>query len=327
MFRRICQIAIWLYICGIAVWLMIGAVRTDYLWYVTLADKFALYALLPVFALLGLALWQRRWAALVGLLLPLGVFAIWFGPLFVPRVPVVQPTAPHLTVMTYNMLWTNQNAPQIRAMLLASNADVVGLQEVRPEFAPLLADALKDAYPYSAFHPNDEFHNVGVLSRFPLEQVQVLPSRPIERALQAEIEFDGRPVTIIVAHLTPNYKAAEGMRTQLNHGIASRQEEVDYLRRLVAQRTIPTVLLCDCNMTDLSSTYQQLRGELHDSWREVGWGLGHTGLLAELGDLPWTRIDYVWHTSELRAVAAQVGVAAGSDHLPVIVRLQVRGEL
>jgi endonuclease/exonuclease/phosphatase (EEP) superfamily protein YafD len=38
------------------------------------------------------------------------------------------------------------------------------------------------------------------------------------------------------------------------------------------------------------------------------------------------RIDYVWHTDGLLALAAEVGAAGGSDHLPVLVRLRFTGK-
>ena len=62
---------------------------------------------------------------------------------------------------------------------------------------------------------------------------------------------------------------------------------------------------------------------LIDSFREAGFGLGLTYPLrfgsSELP--PFLRIDYVWHTRELRAVDAHVMPDTGSDHLPVWVEL------
>ena len=57
-----------------------------------------------------------------------------------------------------------------------------------------------------------------------------------------------------------------------------------------------------------------------DSFDEAGWGLGHT-MRAPLVRVPALRLDYVWHTPELRPIEARVGAEAGSDHLPVVTHL------
>ncbi|HSM80067.1 MAG TPA: endonuclease/exonuclease/phosphatase family protein [Nodosilinea sp.] len=90
---------------------------------------------------------------------------------------------------------------------------------------------------------------------------------------------------------------------------------------MVQTRDRTTILLCDCNMTDTSQTYAQLRSQLTDSFQQAGWGWGHT---LRLGAIPWPvqRLDYVWHTADLRSLSARVGDSGGSDHYPVVVTLR-----
>jgi Endonuclease/Exonuclease/phosphatase family len=65
-----------------------------------------------------------------------------------------------------------------------------------------------------------------------------------------------------------------------------------------------------------------LRSFLSDSFREAGWGLRNTNYASDI-PFPMQRIDYVWHNAGLNAIAAEVGQAGGSDHLPVVVRLRL----
>jgi len=65
-----------------------------------------------------------------------------------------------------------------------------------------------------------------------------------------------------------------------------------------------------------------------DSFREAGWGLGHTFPAAggRYWALPYpsllVRIDYVFHSRDWKAEAAWVGEWDGqSDHRPVIASL------
>ena len=60
-----------------------------------------------------------------------------------------------------------------------------------------------------------------------------------------------------------------------------------------------------------------------------GPGPGGPGPVAEAIGLPRViqpllRIDYIWHSADLRPTAANVGEAIGSDHLPVTVVFEWR---
>ncbi|MGF1673738.1 MAG: hypothetical protein ACFCUV_08650, partial [Rivularia sp. (in: cyanobacteria)] len=82
----------------------------------------------------------------------------------------------------------------------------------------------------------------------------------------------------------------------------------------------PVIFMCDCNFTDTSETYSQMHHLMRDSFQEAGWGFGHT-YLSPL--FPTFRIDYIWHTKQIQTIDAYVGKQAGSDHLPVVAKLQL----
>ena len=102
---------------------------------------------------------------------------------------------------------------------------------------------------------------------------------------------------------------------------SQRAAEVAYLEQSIRLRTIPTIILCDCNMTDTSETYARLHAVIGDSFQERGWGFGHTLYVAAV-PFPVQRVDYIWHTNELSAVDASIGPDGGSDHLPMIATFQ-----
>ena len=85
---------------------------------------------------------------------------------------------------------------------------------------------------------------------------------------------------------------------------------------------MPAIVAGDFNMSDASLIYDEIAALLTDAWREAGNGAGRTWPVAEEIGLPrlihpLLRIDYVWHSPHLRAAAAAVGAAIGSDHLPL----------
>jgi endonuclease/exonuclease/phosphatase family metal-dependent hydrolase len=56
---------------------------------------------------------------------------------------------------------------------------------------------------------------------------------------------------------------------------------------------------------------------LIDSWEEAGQGEG----LTFASNNPYQRIDWIWHTDDLRATQAEIIMTTASDHIPVLVTI------
>ncbi|PSN12517.1 hypothetical protein C7293_19800 [filamentous cyanobacterium CCT1] len=314
----------WLYIGLIIVWLGLRLVFFDQFWWLALLNTMALYLFAPVVFLLPLAIGFRQRRLVLGLAIPIAIFVGLFGELLVPSFarPELTPQAT-FNVMSFNMLWSNENYDRIAQAIAAAEADIVGFQEVRPPNTAALTAALPD-YPYNTFQKADLYHTVGLISRFPIVSTQPLPDPPVERGLEVVVDVNGQLLSVIVAHLAPNNMPLFPLNqfvAETKDRYTRRAAEAETLRQKVKNRRHPTVVVCDCNMTDTSQTYVQLRSVLADSFQEVAWGLGHT---LRIGSIPFPlqRLDYVWHTDELQAITAYVGESGGSDHQPVITQLQ-----
>src|SRR5918911_1376236 len=87
---------------------------------------------------------------------------------------------PVLVAMTYNSGNGLARPDRLVALLHASGADVVGLQEVSAAQAAAMRRDLRDVFPYQALHPAG-FAGKGLLSRYPLlaeERLDLYPARP-----------------------------------------------------------------------------------------------------------------------------------------------------
>jgi vancomycin resistance protein VanJ len=141
--------------------------------------------------------------------------------------------------------------------------------------------------------------------------------------LRAVLDVDGTQVVVYVAHPhTPQPRFSSALYDTL-----PRDTELSILLDRIRSETAPTMLLCDCNMSDQSTIYHTLSAELKDAFYEVGWGLGLTSSVNKA--IPWMplilRIDYVWYNNFLVAQNAFVWDDAGtSDHRPLIVQLQIK---
>lgn len=322
--RRIFLFLGWFYISLLVLWFCLRFVFFDSIWWLALLNTIAFYLFVPFALLIPLSVGLRQRGLVLGLAVPTLMFVGLFGRLLLPSLsaPTLVPQQA-FRVMSFNILWSNQNYAEIAQAVQTVNPDIIGLQEVRPPNIAALTAALPD-YPYSAFHPPDTYHTVGIMSRFPIVSTVSLPNPPLERGLQSVIDVNGKPVTVIVAHLAPNnmplFPLSEFV-SQTKERYTRRAAETEQLKQAVQKRDHPTVVVCDCNMTDTSQTYAQLRSILVDSFLEVGWGLGHTLRVAAF-PFPVQRVDYVWHTTDLQAVNADVADSGGSDHQPVVATIQ-----
>ena len=324
-FSSIC----WVYITFIVSWFCLRLLWFDREWWLALLNTVALDLFIPLpILLLGVLLW-RQWRLLAGLAIPAVLFLALYGRLLLP--PTVwswQSSDVQIKVMSFNLLVSNQRFGLISSYIHEVNPDIIGVQEIAPRSFWRMKQELSD-YPYVEFQRGNDRHTVGLFSRFPITSTQYLPNPPVERGLRAVLDVNGKPLVAIVSHLEPYGKSLFPFRefvADVKSRYRLRWHEVKQLRQESKNPDMPTILMCDCNMTDTSQTYAQLSSSLTDSFPEAGWGFGFTyAPKLRRWSFPIKRIDYVWHSKGLRATKAIVGEGPGSDHRPVIAYLEFTG--
>lgn len=193
-----------------------------------------------------------------------------------------------------------------------SQADLIGLAELTSTQANALRD-LSELYPFQYLYGLG-IPGKGLLSRWPLDGVELLELHSARPDLRANVKFPtgngSRTIQIIVAHPPPQ-------RTLL------RTEQLKAILKLATSGE-PTLLMGDFNMVQAQAAYRVYRAAgLRDAYREAGIGRGFTYPVRRAGLRlrPLLRIDYIWYTQHLIAQRAWVGVDHGSDHLPLFAEL------
>lgn len=307
----------------ITLWFVARLIFADRLTLLAVINTFPLYlfSLLPLAWII--AFWQRSWTLGLSLLVSTGIFLHLYGALFLPTFASTNANnKPIITVQSFNILLTNKNHTAIINSIAAANADIVGLQEVTQETATALIPQVADQYPYHTLTSLKSESTVAILSRHPIEQVEWYDFIPRHRALRANITIGEESIVVYIIHLTanefvkPNRPISE-MPTRIVERYRIRTDEVETVEQLLSQEQRPTLLLCDCNLTDTSAPYTRLNRHLSDSFRKVGWGLGHT---QRPKSLPFAiqRIDYIWYSAEFNPISAVVGQDGDSDHYPLV---------
>lgn len=93
----------------------------------------------------------------------------------------------------------------------------------------------------------------------------------------------------------------------------ARAEQAIKVMKHVETSPYPVIVCGDFNDTPLSYVYNQFNRKLIDSFRETSKGLGVT----YAGRVPAGRIDYIFHSSLLKAQHFQIQKMAYSDHLAI----------
>ena len=315
----------WLYIALIALWLIGRAIFFDRIWWLALANSFAIYLFLPLPPLLLATLWRRRLTLMLGLAIPTAAFVMLFGALLLPRLSAPQPYQPTIIAMSFNVLTSNKDTDALVDAIRAAQPDILGMQELTPAKRDALKAAFGQQLPYHTLDWPRSDGNAGLMTRFPIESAQPITLPTGQPALHAILRVGERRLHVFVAHLSPNHlfkDPAIDIATATSSAYARRSVEIARLNEEMRGLDAPVILLCDCNLTDTSQAHADLQAFLADSFREAGWGLRHTNYTSGV-PFPTQRIDYVWHSAGLAAVAAEVGQAGGSDHLPVVVQLRL----
>ena len=316
--RNAIPLPLWLvsaYTIFIAIWIDLAIVFQDRFWPLAVLNTVAVYIFLPLLPLIVISTFSADRRLLFGLLIyPTFAFLWIFGPLFLPRLQSA-PAGPRLKLMTYNVLYSNEDYDAIAASIRAIGPDVVGFEELTGAHEGLPA-LLASEYPYATFSRDVKINDVGLISRYPIESAERFPLPPLNLAMRVVLNVDGRRLQVFVVHQTANNYPLSQMPARAAERYAARAGETRRLAAELSSLDGPAVLLCDCNLTDTSEAYRTLNAVLADSFREVGWGLGHTIQPFE-APVALQRIDYVWHSREFFAVSAGVGPPGGSDHRPV----------
>ncbi|WP_414169429.1 endonuclease/exonuclease/phosphatase family protein [Streptoverticillium reticulum] len=260
--------------------------------------------LIPV--LLVAALLRRSATALIALLLPAVAWVNLFGGLLTDK----SGKGGNFTVATHNVNAENPDPASTAKAVAASGADVVALEELKPEIAPVYEKNLADTYKYHSVQGT-----VGVWSKYPLND-----ARPVDikmgwtRALRATVETPRGPVAVYVAHLP-------SVRVKFNAGFTAGQRDnsAEALGEAISREPVKKlVLLGDLNGTMNDRSLAPVTSQLRSAQGAAGNGFGFSWP----ADAPMARIDQIM-VRGMDPVSAWTLPATQSDHLPVAARVKI----
>ncbi|MES2982143.1 MAG: endonuclease/exonuclease/phosphatase family protein [Verrucomicrobiota bacterium] len=223
-------------------------------------------------------------------------------------------------VSTYNV-FTGAHDPLLTAKAIRQmHADVVMLQELSPQGAKLLDQALKVDFPHRHFS-----EGVAILSRFPLRNPRYEHSQHgINGYLFAEVQSPGGRFQVASLHLDPLHlwttrdKWLLPMQLLWSQDCVHREEVRQIVSRL--RPGIPTILAGDFNSVSGVPIRRLQELGYTDSFAMVNKHPEQTPTLhfKLFGFRTGRRIDYIFHDASFQTLQSQVLHGAPSDHDSVV---------
>jgi len=322
-------ISLWVYAGSLLIWVIARALTGDESVLVLSYSYLGVWLFAPLLVFGPLIYRKRSKPGLVLLIIPVALFLWFYGWQFMPKGVQTADLKEPLSVLTINLLHTNTETEALLEVLDSRQVDVLTLQEVTSFHDQQLSAALAGQLPYHWYY---ESGGLAIFSAHPILSQEIYPTQLW--AIQSVIlQVRGNPIHIINAHL-----AKPGLLLFLETGdvgairdlAAARLDQIDKIKLAITDKNLPTIVNCDCNMTNMTTAYAQMTSDLLDAFQVRGWGLGHTFLLPrgfELRsgvNLAVQRIDYIFHSPGIVVAEVEVvGGDRGSDHRPVWARLDL----
>jgi len=230
--------------------------------------------------------------------------------------------AEELRVATYNAQSGEREVPTISALIARCAPHVAALQELSPEGARRLDEALASTFAYRAFPPASQGGGLGLVASVPIHHLRYRPSAAGGNGFMfAELDVDGRRVQVANLHLDPLKTWTWALRLSLpwqwlRHGSVHRSELEQVFGEL--RPDLPTLIVGDLNSYGSNAAPQTLvgRGFVDSYAAEAGAAADDTVTHrfslagAEFGG----RIDFIFHSADLRTLDSRIVAGTPSDH-------------
>jgi len=230
--------------------------------------------------------------------------------------------------------------------ILESDADFLCIQEfinqkkgVYQSEKYLKKQGYKYAHLTYAFEQNVNQFGIATFSKYPIvrKEVRYFKEISLNTGIQiTDVKIPGDTLRIINVHMQSfklgksdfehlntlsdstlqkiDSKPTKDLLKKIKLAFIKRSEQLDELLSLIDESSHPVLLCGDFNELPNSYLYRALSDRLKDGFQEVGKGFGKT----LVSNIPALRIDYVFHSSSIKAISHNVVQRKLSDHYPII---------
>lgn len=208
-----------------------------------------------------------------------------------------------LTVVTVNLLWSNDQHQRLRDWLRAEAPDIVVTQETTARWAAELTK-LDAVFPYRRLPGSID--DLAILSRHPFEMVEPVGIRTHGTLAMARLALGQRRIDLMALHAS--VPASPAWRL-------ARDAMFDDIARFARRTRYPLIVAGDFNATPWNRSMRLLVRESPLRHAPGFWRPTWTAYVPHWMGIP---IDHVLAATDCRVVDRRVGPDIGSDHRPVV---------
>lgn len=221
-----------------------------------------------------------------------------------------------LKVLSWN-IWIDGYFDQIAHFLKESNADIIGLQEVKDDDPKrdVIGYLSKLGYAY-VFAPvekawgGDIYHDgPAIFSKYPIirSEISLLSKTDSRAAVRADIQVEERLVHVFSTHL---------IHTHQKESPVQEEQGANLLQLLPHDHVI---VMGDFNAIPESTVIQNMKHVLVDSnpSADPTWSVYPAGCATCNPQNIDIRLDYIFTSNDIQVKSFEVGDSQGSDHLPI----------
>lgn len=244
----------------------------------------------------------------------------------------------NIKVLSYNVRLFNKynwlTEPNIQSkifdFLKEKNTDILCIQEF------YTADKIPDLnYPYRHIgiqHKKRQWH-MAIYSKYPQinkETVRIKDRSMNNTCIYSDLIIKRDTIRVYNIHLASNWfntadysfienpkkenlkKSLIGITKRMKNSYKKRAEEVEIIKKHMKESPYPIIVCGDFNDTPLSYAYHSIKGNLVDSFKNSGKGIGSSFV-----KIPALRIDYILHDEKLESTNYQKYNQILSDHYAI----------
>ena len=221
-------------------------------------------------------------------------------------------------LLLFNVNYGNTRHAEVVRFVEAERPDLVVLQEVNAAWLRGI-EGLSATYPHAVAQPLEgDGSGLALLGRAPFEEARVVYVGSEDRpGIHARFKAGERVVSLLTIHprapLRPGH--FEARNRQLLAG-------AEFVRALPG----PKIFVGDFNTTPWSPYFRRIEAVTGLADARKGFGLLPTWPSANRVAPLMLPVDHCLVSRDVTVLGVESGPALGSDHLPLVVRLAVRGE-
>lgn len=242
-----------------------------------------------------------------------------------------------IKVATYNVRYFQQNHISTTSMIFSimekEDVDMVCFQEFIEDETfkdSAFYNRISSYFPYSYLQQGVNQHNPGLafFSKHPImDGNKELFKNEVNSAMFMDVDYNGTIIRVINCHLQTTGVSQsrkygnEMMIRGATYNSQIRNKQVDFLARLIDDTRHPLILCGDFNDPPFSYSYRMMNRRLNDGFKKGGHGFSPTFIGSFKGLL---RIDYIFHSDDMKCADYKTLDHKFSDHLPVISTLEFK---